>query len=296
MTQVAIPGGISLEYDAFGDQADPAVLLVMGFGAQLIAWPDEFCAMLAAGGRFVVRYDNRDCGLSTKMDGTPDLGAIIEAASAGHFDRARALVPYTLSDMADDGLALLTALGIDRAHVVGASMGGMTAQTMAIEHPERVLTLTSMMASTGEPEFGQSTPEALQVLMTPAPSDRDGYIRFADESLVWASKKYPDRDRLRELAARSYDRAYCPQGAARQIAALLANGPTVEGLRQLRLPTLVIHGLDDTLVTPSGGERTAFVVPGAHLLLIEHMGHDRPKPLWPRIVSEILQLTGSASN
>src|SRR5271155_2820593 len=161
MPQITTPEDITLEYDTIGSSSDPALLLVMGFGSQLIAWPRAFCERLAAAGRCVIRFDNRDCGLSSKLDGrAADVRSIMAAASAGDRDGARALAPYTLSAMSDDGLALLTALGIERAHVVGVSMGGMIAQTMAIEHPDRLLTLTSIMSTTGEPEYGQSTPEA----------------------------------------------------------------------------------------------------------------------------------------
>jgi pimeloyl-ACP methyl ester carboxylesterase len=290
MPQITTPAGITLEYDSFGAPGAPALLLVMGLGAQLIAWPPAFCERLAAGGLFVICFDNRDCGLSSKLDGAADLGAIIAAASEGDLDTARALAPYTLSDMSDDGFALLTALGVEAAHVVGSSMGGAIAQTMAIEHPERVLTLTSMMSATGEPEFGQSTLQALQALMTPLPADRDGYVRAsADNALIWASKRYGDAAAARELAGQSYDRSYHPAGGQRQLAAMIAGGSRAEALRRLDVPTLVIHGLDDTLVAPSGGERTAALVPGARLLLLADMGHDRPPALWPELCAAIVE-------
>ena len=170
-------------------------------------------------------------------------------------------------------------------------MGGMIAQTMAIEHPELVLTLTSIMSTTGEPGFGESTPEAQAVLFTPAPADRDGYIDAAKGSLVWASKKYADLDAISEFAAASYDRSYYPDGVSRQLAAMIVSGSRAEGLRSLRVPTLVIHGIDDTLITPSGGERTAALIPNARLLLVEDMGHDRPVPLWPLLCDAILEAT-----
>ena len=240
----------------------------------------------------MIRYDNRDCGLSSKIDDRPvDLAAIIAAASAGDLDMVRALTPYTLNAMSQDALALLTALGISRTHVVGASMGAMIAQIMAIEHPERVLTLTSMMSTTGEPEFGQSTPQATQALLTPAPADRAGYIDAAKTSLIWGSKKYPDLAAARQLAAQSHDRCYCPEGVTRQLAAMIVSGSRANGLRNLLVPTLVIHGLDDTLIAPSGGRRTAALVPDARLLLLQDMGHDRPVPLWPQICTAILEHT-----
>jgi pimeloyl-ACP methyl ester carboxylesterase len=296
MPAIATPEGVTLAYEEFGSSADPAMLLIMGFGAQLIAWPRAFAERLAAAGRHVVLFDNRDCGLSSKLDGDPpDIAAILAAASAGDFDTARSLAPYTLSNMAADGFALLTALGIERAHLVGASMGGMIAQTMAIERPERVLTLTSMMSNTGEPGFGEPTPEASAALLTPSPPDRAGYVEAAERSLIWRSRRYPELEAARELAGQSYDRSYCPVGVNRQLAAMLASGPRADGLRELSLPTLVIHGLDDTLIAPSGGERTAALVPDASLLLVEDMGHDRPVALWPQICEAILDHTITSS-
>jgi pimeloyl-ACP methyl ester carboxylesterase len=272
------------------------MLLVMGFGAQLIAWPRAFAERLADAGRHVVLFDNRDCGLSSKLEGElPDIGAILAAASTGDYEMARSLAPYTLSDMARDGFALLAALGIERAHLVGASMGAMIAQTMAIEQPGRVLTLTSMMSNTGEQGFGEPTPEASAALLTPSPPDRAGYVEAAERSRIWRSRRYPELEAARELAGQSYDRCYCPEGVTRQLAAMLASGSRADGLRDLQLPTLVLHGLDDTLIAPSGGERTAALVPGARLLLIEDMGHDRPVALWPRICEAILEHTASVT-
>ncbi len=294
MPQATTPDGIALAYDSFGSASDPPLLLVAGFGSQLISWRPGFCQRLAAGGRFVIRFDNRDCGLSAKLDGVEvDAAAVAAAASAGDFERARALAPYTLSAMAADGVGLLSALGIERAHVVGASMGGMIAQTMAIEHPERLLSLTSIMSTSGEPGYGRSAPEAQAALLAPAPSDREGYIAASGSALIWHSKKYPELADLEALAAESYDRCFYPEGVNRQLAAMIAAGSRADGLRALRVPTLVIHGLDDTLIAPSGGERTAELVPGARLVLIADMGHDRPPQLWPRICDEILDQTAA---
>jgi pimeloyl-ACP methyl ester carboxylesterase len=292
MSRKETPHGIALEYETFGSSERPPLLLISGLGAQLVSWPRPFCQRLAGGGRFVIAFDNRDCGLSSKLDGQgADLSVIIEAAAAGDLGRARSLAAYTLSDMSNDAVALLDALHIERAHVIGSSLGGAIAQTMAIEHPERLLSLTSMMSSTGEPDFGQSTPEAMQVLFTPAPPDRDAYIQSVSDSLVWRSRKYPDLDSARQIAADSYDRCFYPEGVSRQLAAMIASGSRADSLRNLTVPTLVIHGLDDTLITPSGGERTAELIPGAHLVLIEAMGHDRPVPLWPQICETILRHT-----
>jgi pimeloyl-ACP methyl ester carboxylesterase len=288
MPQAEVSDGVSIAYDTFGEPADPPVLLVIGFGAQLIGWHDDFCAMLAGRGRYVIRYDNRDCGLSTRFDDRPvDIATFIAAVSSGDIAAARAMAPYSLRDMADDGLGLLTALGIAKAHVVGSSMGAMIAQTMAIVHPDRVLTLTSMMSSTGEPEYGRSTPAARQALFAPPPADREGYIAASEKQLTWSSKRYASAHAIRELAARSYDRAYYPAGAGRQLSAMTLAGSRAEALRTLTVPTLVIHGLDDTLIDPSGGRRTAELVPGARLLLVQDMGHDRPRELWEHLCNAI---------
>lgn len=288
--------GIVIEYDTFGDPADPAILLIMGFGTQLLGWDADFCRLLAGRGRYVIRYDNRDCGLSTKYDDVPvDLMDLVGAVTSGDLDRAQAMSPYTLRDMASDGIGLLQELGIERAHVVGSSMGGMIAQKMAAEWPDQVMSLTSMMSTTGEPEYGQSTAEAQQVLFSPRPTDRAGYVAAAERELAWASRKYGDPATLRALAAASYDRSYYPAGVPRQLAAMILDGSRADALRALAVPTLVIHGLDDTLIDPSGGARTAELVPDATLLLIEDMGHDRPRALWPELVEMIHKHTARAT-
>jgi pimeloyl-ACP methyl ester carboxylesterase len=292
MTAVQVTTGITIEYETFGKASDPTVLLIAGYGSQLISWAPGLCTLIADAGRHVVRFDNRDVGLSTQLDDRPvDMRALVQAASDGGHDAVRALAPYTLSDMAADAVGLLDAIGVDRAHVVGASMGGMIAQTVAIEHPDRTATLTSIMSTTGEREYGRSTPEAQAALTGPRPGDRAAYIEAADRTLVYLSKRYGSVEWAREYAAAQYDRAYRPDGMVRQMAAIMASGSRADGLRALRAPTLVIHGLDDTLIAPSGGERTAELVPGAELLLVPDMGHDRPEPLWPVLAHAIVAHT-----
>ena len=277
--------GIEIEYETFGDPAAPALLLVMGFGTQLTAWDEGFCTALADRGRFVIRYDNRDVGLSTHLDGQlVDVGAVIGSLMGG----VAPDVPYLLSDMAADGIGLLDALGIEKAHVLGASMGGMIAQAMAIEHPERVLTLTSVMSTTGEQEYGQSSPEAMAALLSPPPAEREDYVHQAIATWkVWASPRYWNEDYIRARAGAGYDRCFYPEGATRQLAAIYASGDRSDGLSALDVPMLVIHGRDDTLITPEGGERTAELVPGSRYLLLSDMGHDHPAPLWPVLAEAI---------
>ena len=278
--------GIEIEYDTIGDAKDEPLLLVMGFTAQLIAWDEKFCRAIADEGFFVIRYDNRDCGLSSHLDGVQvDVAALLNARNGlGELPP----VPYKLSEMASDGIAVLDALGIERAHVVGASMGGMIVQTLAIEFPQRLRTVTSIMSTTGEPDVGQAAPEAMAALMRPPATEREEAIAGSvAASKLFSSPRYFDEDKARARAAASYDRAFYPEGAMRQMAAIGASGSRAEGLRGVRLPMLVIHGRADTLIDVSGGMRTAELVPGANLLVLNDMGHDLPEPLWPVIVDAI---------
>lgn len=276
---------IRIEYEDMGRPDHPPILLVMGFTAQMIAWPDRFCHLLVDQGYRVIRFDNRDCGLSEKLDGVAVDSAAVMAARLTDADIPS--VPYTLSHMAADAIGLLDALDIDDAHIVGASMGGMIVQTMAIEHPERVRSLTSIMSMTGELEFGSPTPEAAAVLLAPPPSDRDAYIANSVAARVWQSRRFFDEDRVKSEAARAYDRSFYPEGAGRQLAAIYASGSRASGLQELRTPTLVIHGTDDTLLQPDGGRRTAELVPNSSLLMVADMGHDLPDPLLPMITGAI---------
>jgi pimeloyl-ACP methyl ester carboxylesterase len=233
----------------------------------------------------VVRFDNRDCGLSTKLDGVRvDPMAVMHALRHGE---PLPPVPYTLVDLAADGIGLLDHLGVDRAHLWGTSMGGMIVQTMVLEHPERVISMTSVMSMPGDWNVGQPTHEAREVLLAPPPTERDAFIANAERSAVWASKRYVDLERLRRNAARDFDRSFYPEGSPRQLAAMYASGDRSERLRSLAVPTLVIHGRDDTLIGPDGGARTAELIPGSHFLLLSDMGHDVPEPLWPTIVDAV---------
>ena len=280
---------IELEYDHFGNPTDPALLLIMGFTAQMVAWDEEFCTQLADRGHFVIRFDNRDCGLSTKLHGVPsNSDAVIMAAM---METEMPPVPYTLSDMAADAMKVLDHLNIERAHIMGASMGGMIAQTVAIEHPHRVKTLISIMSQPGELTVGQPTQEAMELIVTPAPSDRDEYIAFAPKWQLWQSKKYRSDEVSRRNAIRDFDRSNYPEGGPRQMAAIYASGSRAEGLQKLQVPTLVIHGTDDQLITPSGGERTAELIPNSTLLMVDDMGHDMPQPLWPFYLDAISKHT-----
>ena len=285
MTLAKISPTIEIEYETFGDPKNTALILMEGHGAQMVKWDTEYCKMFAAKNLYVVRFDNRDCGLSTKFDGIEvDLGAVLKAAL---LEETVPPVPYTLSDMAGDVVGLLDFLKIDRAHIFGVSLGGMIAQVLTIEHPTRVRSLISVMSMSGEPEFGQSTPEAIGALLSESPSDRSGYIEHSIVYQVYHSKKYRSDEFSKTSAARDFDRMYYPQGSARQLAAVYASGRRTEQLRAVKTPTLVIHGKDDTLISPSGGERTAELIPNAKLVLVDDMGHDMPKPLWGYLVELI---------
>jgi pimeloyl-ACP methyl ester carboxylesterase len=286
MPRAVLPSGIELEYRTTGDPSNPPLLVVCGYTSQLISWREGYIERLAAQGLHVIQFDNRDVGLSTKLDGQHVApGAVLKASLAGD---PLPSVPYTLSDMAADGIGLLDHLGIDRAHIVGNSMGGMIVQTMAIEHPHRIASVTSVMSSTGDPRVGAPTAEARAGLLAPQPSDRGAYVeQAAANGAIWGSRRYYDADAVRELAGAAFDRCYYPEGATRQLAAVYASGDRSAGLSTLEVPMLVIHGRDDTLITPEGGDRTAALVPGSKYLLLSDMGHDHPEPLWPVLAEAI---------
>jgi pimeloyl-ACP methyl ester carboxylesterase len=253
---------ISLYYETFGSTAAPTLLLVNGLGSQCINYPVAWCERFVTRGLHVIRFDNRDVGLSTKST-----------------------EPYTLSDMALDALAVLDAAGVERAHVMGLSMGGMIAQTIAIEHPERMLSMTSVMSTTGEPDVGRPSAEAWAQLTSPPSHDREGAVARSIAGLrIWGSPAYADEQRWRDDAERAFDRCFYPDGPARQFEAVGRSGSRADGLRAVTVPTLVMHGDRDTLIDQSGGRRTAELVPGARFELIEGMGHDYPPQLWDRWV------------
>lgn len=284
-TATATANGIELAYETFGDPADPTILLVMGLGAQLTAWDDGFCALLLARGFHVVRFDNRDIGRSTWID-TPelDVATAVMAALGGDMTVA----PYRLTDMATDTVGLLDQLGVDRAHVVGASMGGMIAQTMAIEHPDRVASLTSIMSTTGEPGVGNPSPELLGTLVGERPTEREASIEFGVEiARAISSPDHFDEERARARITIEVDRGINPLGLPRQLLAILCSGSRAESLAGIDLAALVIHGRQDRLVDFSGGQRTAELVAGADFLAIDDMAHDLPVVHWPRIADAV---------
>jgi len=285
VSKAKISSTIELEYETFGDSKNPALVLIEGHGAQMVKWDTEYCNMFAAKNLFVIRFDNRDCGLSTKFDGAQvDVNAVVTAAL---MEEPIPPVPYTLSDMAGDVVGLLDYLKIERAHIFGVSLGGMIAQVLTIEHPMRVRSLISVMSMSGEPEYGQAMPEAINALLSETPSDRAGFIEHSVIYQIYHSKKYRSDEFSKTSAARDFDRMYYPQGSTRQLAAIYASGRRTEKLRAVKTPTLVVHGKDDTLISPSGGERTAELIPGAEFVLVDDMGHDMPKPLWGYLVELI---------
>jgi pimeloyl-ACP methyl ester carboxylesterase len=276
-------GGLELCYERFGDPGGPAVLLVMGLATQMLGWHEDFCAALAERGFHVIRFDNRDIGRSSRLSHLPppSLRQLLR--------RDRAAAGYTLEDMADDAAGLLERLEIERAHVVGASMGGMIAQTLAIRHPERVLSLASIMSNSGGRWKGQPALRIYPLFLRRAPRGRDGYIEHTVRLFraIGSPGFDPGEDEMREVAGRAYDRGVDAAGSARQLAAIVAATDRTAGLAELTAPTVVIHGTADRMINPSGGRATARAIPGARLVDIEGMGHDLPRGAWPQILDAI---------
>jgi pimeloyl-ACP methyl ester carboxylesterase len=287
---------IQLEYETFGESTSPPLLLIIGLADQLISWDEELCKQLAQQGHYVIRYDNRDAGLSSKIEeaGVPDLMRTIESLMKGEAINP----PYTIEDMAEDAVGLLDALGIEKAHVCGMSMGGMIAQALAIRHPQRVLSLISIYSTTGNPKLPQPKPEVMQVLLTPPPEEREANIEFTVKVFrTIAGPGFPfDEEWHRKRAGWAYDRAFYPQGAARQLVAILTQRNRKPALASLAVPTLVIHGTADPLVPFECGKDTAEAVPGAEFKIIEGMGHDLPHGgAWPEIINAIVRHTQKVS-
>jgi pimeloyl-ACP methyl ester carboxylesterase len=287
------PAKIDIAYERFGDLDVPPVLLIMGVGAQMISWPDGFCMTLAERGLQVIRFDNRDVGQSSHMSNAPvpDLPAALRGDLSS--------VSYNLSDMAADAIGLLDVLNIKSVHIVGASMGGAIGQTIAIEHPTRVRSLTSMMSTTGDIKVGQPNPEAMKKVFSNAPAvtRQDVIDRQVKVFSVVGSPGFPTNPELiAASAARAYDRGYDPNGVARQAIASIASGDRTKLLRNLDLPTLVIHGLDDVMCDVSGGRATAAAIPQSKLVLIKGMGHNLPKELWSEIAQHITDIVRVAED
>lgn len=286
MTQFADANGLTIAYETFGSPGDPPMLMVMGLGTQMIAWPDELCRALADRGHFVVRYDNRDVGLSTHLTDAP-------APTLSRILLRRGRPPYTIDDMADDAAGLVDALGLGSAHVVGASMGGFIAQSLAIRAPSRVRSLTLMMTSSGSPLVGHPRPRLFVLLLRRrVAADRLGAVESALETFrIIGSQGYAfDEEYLRDVAGRSWDRGYDPPGYLRQLAAVMGQSNRARQLPRIDVPTVVLHGLHDPLVNVSGGLALARAVPGARFVGFAGMGHDLPRALWPRFVDEICEV------
>jgi pimeloyl-ACP methyl ester carboxylesterase len=281
---MATVGELEICYETFGNPDDPALLLVMGLGTQMIGWPDGFCAALAARGLHVIRYDNRDVGRSThlRQHRPPTIKQLLL--------RDRSAAAYSLADMADDGIGLLDRLGIERAHVAGASMGGMIAQTMAARHPDRVLSLASIMSNTGHRWKGMPGLRVYPIFMRRPADNREGAVESTVSTFrLIGSPGFPfEEDELRRVAQLSYERGYNPAGTARQLAAILAAGDRTPELRRITAPTVVIHGTRDRMVRPSGGRETAKAIPGSRLVEIDGMGHDLPPGVWGRIIDAVV--------
>jgi pimeloyl-ACP methyl ester carboxylesterase len=289
----AAANGIELEYETFGDPGDPPLLLVMGLGAQMIWIHPDFCQDLVDRGFYVIRFDNRDIGLSTRItDHHIDVLGSITGLLQGQSVEA----PYTLLDMADDAWGLCDHLGLDRVNLFGVSMGGMIVQQMAIDQPGRVASMTSVMSTTGDPDVGQPTPEAVAALIAPAPTEREAYLEHAlANGRVLSGDEHCDEDWILERNALAFDRGLNPDGSAAHLLAVLISPSRSAGLRGLDIPSLVVHGDVDPLVTISGGERTAECLQGSEFLRLEGMGHDLPRYYWATVIHHVVALAARAA-
>ncbi len=286
---------IRIEYETLGSPSSPPILLIIGLGGQLIYWDEEFCGQLADSGLFVIRFDNRDAGLSTRFEeaGVPDIMEIIRKRLMGE----AVVPPYTIGDMAEDAAGLLQVLGIQKAHICGMSMGGMIAQTLVLRHPERVRSLTSIYSHTGNPLLPPPKPEVMGFLLTPPPEGRLPTIEHT--VMLFRALSGPgcpfDEEWVRKTMARAYDRAFYPRGLVRQLAAILTQENRLAELGSIRVPTLVVHGTADPLVPFQGGKETAEAIPGAEMMTIQGMGHDLPHgECWNQICRAIIAHTKKA--
>ena len=291
----AYVNNIEIEYEAIGDPTSKPLLLIAGLGSQLLAWSDEMCEKIAENGFFVIKFDNRDVGLSTKFDsaGIPDMMEIATAYARGEIPK----LPYTLEDMTDDAIGVLDALNIGKAHICGASMGGMIAQIIAYRHPSRVQSLIVIISTTGNPTLPQAKPEIMAQFFAPVPPEREAYIEemVKRDSLIYGNFEY-DEIQGREYRTKEYDRSYYPEGIARQMAAMAVPGNIQPIISSIKAPTLVIHGKEDPFNSVEAGKEIASTIPGAELLLIDGMGHSFPLEVIPRIVNALVANSNKSSN
>lgn len=286
---------VEIEYETFGDSVSKPLLLIAGLGSQMLAWSDEMCENFANRGFFIIRFDNRDVGLSTKFEdaGLPNFLEITAAYSRGEIPE----VPYTLVDMAGDAVGVLDALNIDKAHVCGASMGGMIAQILAYRYPSRVLSLTLIMSTTGNPDLPQPKPEIMAQFFAPVPSEREAYIEetVKRDSLIYGTYTY-DEKQGRDYRTKEYDRSYYPEGIARQLAAMAVPGNIKPKISAIRAPTLVIHGSEDPFNSVEAGKEIATEILGAELLILDGMGHSFPREVVPQIVNALVANSNKIGN